>query len=80
MFLFNHLNSLFKSNSLRREVGTLNLQVNSSQSPREFFCNKEFYSKTFKESTRGFFSPFMNPLLDSLYFNPNTKNLMNCQI
>ncbi len=51
MFLFNHLNSLFKSNSLRREVGTLNLQVNSSHSlpkqlilwktPREFFCNKE---------------------------------------
>ncbi len=78
-FLFNFsilLNSLFKSNSLRQEVGTLKLQAVFSHSllkqlilwktPREFFCNKEFYSKTLKDSIRGFFSPFMNPLLDSL--------------
>ncbi|WP_121764614.1 hypothetical protein [Helicobacter burdigaliensis] len=33
--------SLFKSNSLRREVGSLKLQAVLSQPPREFFCNKD---------------------------------------
>ncbi|WP_121763994.1 hypothetical protein [Helicobacter burdigaliensis] len=33
--------SLFKSNSLRREVGALKLQAVLSQPPREFFCNKD---------------------------------------
>ncbi|CAM2811639.1 hypothetical protein HEBU111660_02300 [Helicobacter burdigaliensis] len=81
-FLFNFpilLNSLFKSNSLRREVGTLNLQVNSSQSPREFFCNKEFLSlslraverqSSLKRNFLSFFAKTPLPLLTP----PSTKS------